>query len=228
MGIKQKTNTFRHRPIFSLRKKKRRILRRAIDWWGHRRLEQSGVTPFIDEFHATQPGHAIPPCYRDLWFLYKSVRTRRPKVVWEFGSGISTVVLTKALFDNGEGHLYSMDAEAQWAAVTTAAIPSRIAQFCTVMHSPADEVNYKGRLAFQHRVVPEVMPNFAYLDGPPLTPQRNIAIDLMLIEDELPADFFLVIDGRKENTSFLQQNFERRYVFKQREVSYQPVFELIA
>lgn len=44
-----------------------------------------------------------------LLYIYEYIRRNKPKVIVEFGSGSSTVVISKALKDNGYGILYSYE-----------------------------------------------------------------------------------------------------------------------
>ena len=81
---------------------------------------------------------------------------------------------------------------------------------------------------WRHQHVPSIAPNFVYLDGPELTNERQVAFDLLDMEDSFPPDFFLVIDDRKENTLFLKGHFRRRYKFHSRKYrGTNPTFALI-
>jgi hypothetical protein len=224
--IARKLRTFYDHPSDSLWNKKWEISHALINRWGERHLARHGVTKTLQEFVASRPAHAHKPQCGDLWFLYKTIRAHKPRILWEFGSGNSTAVIGQALHDNGDGFLYSMDAHKAWAKSTAGALPKHLKPFVQVLYSPAVEVTYHHTPAWQHSVIPDLVPNFAYLDGPPLNEQRKVAIDLLEIEDKLPADFIMVIDDRKENTRFLREHFKRRYVFKPRKEHVQPIFIL--
>ena len=58
-----------------------------------------------------RPSHAIDPNYAVLYLLYRMVRKKKPRIVLEFGSGCSTVILAEALKDNGEGFLFSLESD---------------------------------------------------------------------------------------------------------------------
>jgi hypothetical protein len=159
------------------------------------------------------------------------VRKRKPRTILEFGSGCSTVILAKALYDNQinsrrGGHLYSVDADARWADSTARSLPGFLRSVCEISYSPLLEIEYEGIPALRHARIPDVVPNFIYLDGPPLTPERQVACDVADMEDRLPADFFLVIDNRQENTKFFRRHLKLRYKFKPRNWLAQPVFVL--
>jgi hypothetical protein len=206
---------------------------KLITFWGRYQLSRNGNLNVLTEFVSARPEGAFPPDFSDLWFLYKQVRKRRPRTILEFGTGCSTVILAKALFDNEKdsqkhgGFLYSVDADPNWTESTSQAIPVFLKRFCEIWYSPVVEVEYNGTPAFRHSRLPDIAPNFAYLDGPPLTAERQVAVDILEIEDRLPSDFFLVIDDRKENTRYLLKNLKRRYRFRERRIFGAPIFILL-
>lgn len=217
----RKRDTFRRQPWVSLRCKRVELVHATVTRWGRDCLARAGVLPALEAFRAARPAWATPPEYADLWYLYRMVRRRRPSVIWEFGSGNSTVALASALADNGAGHLFSMDTDATWAAVTIKAMPECLRRLCTVRHAPLERLVYRGATAWRHRGVPERTPNFAYLDS-----GRTPTIDLLLVEEHLPSDFYLVIDDRQATTRFLHEHFVRRYRYTARRLVRQQVFEL--
>lgn len=87
------------------------ILLGALQMYRSRRaLQARGYLDFL----AKRPPDAIPPEPADLWYLYRLVRRTKPRMILEFGSGCSTVLLAQALFDNTKeserqrGFLYSL------------------------------------------------------------------------------------------------------------------------
>jgi hypothetical protein len=59
-----------------------------------------------------------------------------------------------------------------------------------------------------------------------LTLKRQVACDIVGMKGRFPADFFLVIDNRQENTMFLRRHLKRKYGFKPRKWLRQPIFIL--
>jgi|SRR5882724_1093895 len=230
--IKRKFDTFQRDPIGSTKNKARDQVHWLLSHWGKHKLHQRGALEALVDFLAIRPPSAIPPNFSDLWFLYKTVRWRNPNIILEFGSGCSTVILTQALYDNqrhsskSHSYLYSVDADPYWAEVTARTLPTHLRKFCEISYSPLLEVEYQGIPGFRHANVPNVVPNLVYLDGPPLTPEREVAVDILYIEDKLPPDFYLIIDGRKNNTMFLKRNLKRRYSFKERKIFFNYIFQL--
>ena len=82
---------------------------------------------------------------------------------------------------------------------------------------------HNGRMCHQYRIIPDVVPDFIYIDGPdPKDVQGNIrglswknpnrtvmAADLLLMEPTLLPGTFVIIDGRTNNARFLTNNLQR-------------------
>jgi predicted O-methyltransferase YrrM len=169
------------------------------------------------DFFATRPSDAIPPDHADLWYLYQLVRKKKPQVIFEFGSGCSTVLLAQALADNARdsaaqrGFLYSLDVDEKWAQVTRDTIPEGLASFYEIRHAPVAIVHHKGIPAFRHHNVPQVPVDMIYLDSPPLTPDVRVAIDPLELESLFRPGFVMCVDGRKENVRYLRSYLQRSY-----------------
>lgn len=210
--------SFCSHPRQSLEFRARPLLVPMLQRWHRYRLAKR-----VDlEFLSRRPPHGYPPDFSDFWFLYEVVRRKKPRVILEFGSGGSTVVLAQALFDNDldrpgdKGYLYSIDDQRYWADVTASMIPPSLKDVCEVRHIPTVEIEYDGAPCFRHSELPDAIPDMIYLDGPTFTKDRKIAVDILDIEKKLPPDFLLVIDGRELNTEFLKTHLSRPWRFKAR------------
>jgi len=231
--IKRKWNSFKRDPFGSVKYKTRGKVLWVLTHWASYKLRQKGALDVLLNFHADRPSSAFLADFIDLWFLYRTIRHRKPCIILEFGSGCSTVIMAQALWDNqyhsleGGSYLYSIDADPYWAEATTKAMPTHLQRFCRIVYSPLLEVEHSGTLGFRHANVPDVAANFLYLDGPALTPERKIAIDVLDMENKFPQDFYMVVDDRQENTMFLKKNLRRRYRFKKRNFIRTQIFALI-
>lgn len=248
--LKRKLDTFKRDPAYAVKMKLldsvkiviapiRRMADRTIDREPllpqevyKERLAHAGALNAIELFHARRPKDSFPPEYNDLWFLYSAVRKYRPKVLVELGSGVSTAVLAKAVEDNADnGFLYSIDAVNEWAESTRASMPVELKGFYEILYSPAQEVTYHcscgvGVRAFRHQQLPDIVPDFLYLDGPPLNPDVIVSVDVLDLEPKLERGFHMIIDGRQENMHFLRRNLTRRYAFKWRPHHQSSIWEL--
>jgi len=199
----------------------------GLHWWlrrkllpfaapgARRKLERFDVLSAIDAYNAARPPAAFQPDWVDLCHLYDDVRTFKPKALLEYGSGQSTVVLAKAIADNGGGHLTTLEADLEWAAINRAAIPADLKSYVTIIHSDFHVVS-QHEVRFSH--APVAAPDFVYLDGPafPSVTVQMAALDLVDLETNFPAGFRLVIDGRTYNKNQLLQRFKRRYRSRRR------------
>lgn len=160
----------------------------------------------------SRPADAIRPDHVDLWLLFKLVRRRKPETILEFGSGCSTVVLGAAANQNGVGHVWSVEATQKWADANRDALPATIRECVTLVYTPAveDDRDVPGWI---HEDVPDVQPDFIYLDGPPLRPGlgRWVAFDVADLEARFRPGFVMVVDGRKKNVDWLLANLRRQY-----------------
>ena len=203
-----------HRLVNRSRKRLARLVAPAVRAASRRSLARHGLLDMLDAVGARRPPHALAPDYCDLLLLYEAVRRRRPRTILEFGSGWSTCVLARALADNvaaggDAGFLHSLESDRDWAAVTVASMPAELSGYYACVHSPAVEVEWDGVAGYRHANVPDIAPDMIFLDGPPLTSARNVAVDVLDIEARLPADFLLLIDKRNANARFLRERLAR-------------------
>ena len=201
-------------------------------------LRAEGIDRWID-FGATGPG--FPPEAADLARIHRLIRTRKSFTVLEFGGGYSTIVIADALRKNRREwealssrpelrnrflfHCYSVDASKSWLELARSRIPEELDSFVTFHYSPVKIGTHNGQLCHFYENVPDVIPDFVYLDGPDpadvqgsingLTfqcPERTVMSgDPLLMESTLLPGFFLLVDGRTNNARFLQRNFQRTY-----------------
>jgi hypothetical protein len=232
--VRRKLLTFASDPVGSIRSKSeptlyscQNLVRGTYRRWGRCRLAIAGAGKPLSTFMSSRPVHAIAPDFADLWFLFHSIVARKPDLILEFGCGCSTVVMAQALKTNGGGFLYSVDADPYWASLARDAMPSYLSSFCEISYSPLEIVERNGVLGYKHLKLPAIAPNFVYLDGPALTKEVQIAIDILDMEEKLPSDFCMVIDGRWENAQYLRRHLKREYSFKDRKFLFNSVFSLI-
>jgi hypothetical protein len=180
-------------------------MRKALNWWSKRQLERRGLLDLL----SNRPSNAYRPDHVDLWFLYRQIRKKRPPCVLEFGAECSTAKLARALYDNARkssdpvGHLHSVDTVPYWAEITRTLMPKHLQGISTMTVSALTSVEFAGVRVLRHVTVPDVAPDFIYLDGPDFQDFKEKAVcDPIDIERRSHEGFCMVIDGRTENTKF--------------------------
>ena len=172
----------------------------------------------------------FPPDYRDLLRLAVIVRDRKPRSVLEFGSGQSSFVIAASMarlaFDNPESNFdfHTVEASKKYAdqaqsLVETVTAPSNF-EF-SVCESSVILQEVTGRFATLYEFIPNVRPDFVYLDGPsPADCSGSIrgfsandqlrmpmAADLIFLEYFFEPGAVILVDGRTANARFLRDAF---------------------
>jgi len=167
------------------------------------RLARCGALKELQAFVAKRPGQAFTPDFVDLWLLYSYVASEMPAVVWEFGSGLSTVVMAFALATTGQGgRLFAIEPDPEWAGSTLAALPSHLRERCDVFYSSAVPYAMPGVDTVRFADLPDEMPSLVYIDGAPKGSRFKGAENVHFVESQLQAGTTIMIDGRPEAVQF--------------------------
>lgn len=186
---------------------------------------------------------ALPPDVEDLVRIHKLIRKRKSFTVLEFGTGFSTIVIADALKKNKHDwenlktkpkirnrymfQCFTVDTSEKWIATAKERIPEDLKDFITFQFSTVKIGTFNGQLCHYYESLPDVIPDFIYLDGPdPKSVSGSInglsfqpdertvmAADLLLMESTFLPGTFILIDGRTNNARFLKNNFKRQYEF---------------
>lgn len=121
--------------------------------------------------HALPParGWAASPDF--LCNLFVHTLKFRPRSVVECSSGISTVVLARCMEIIGEGHVYSLEHDAEYAVKTRDLLQLHgLSKFATVCNAPLESIEldkWSGQW-YSHEVLPEDLRiDLLVVDGPP-------------------------------------------------------------
>lgn len=184
---------------------------------GRHRLVKLGLKDQLERVEAKCAATgALPPNYMELWYLYDDVRRLRPRVIYEFGSGLSTNIMATALSanakdDNVRGKLYSFESEKKWWEASNHWLDEKTRSFVQLIYSPVSVEKKFDTKVFRYSSIPDLVPDMMYLDGPTLTPEVKVTADILDMESRIKPGFWLVIDGRRENAEFLNCHLKRRY-----------------
>ena len=202
------------------------------DYW-----EAAGLRALFEDLPADPS--AIPPDIEDLVRLHRLARQRPCVTVLEFGVGCSTITLAHAMEQNEREHgellrsritrnshlfqVFSVDANQRWIDHTNGRIPAHLAARVHLSHSVVSATTFGGRLCHTYDNLPDVVPDFIYLDGPDPSdatgavnglsfsaPERTVmAADILVMEPTLLPGTVIVVDGRENNVRFLTRNLQR-------------------
>ena len=202
------------------------------DYW-----EAAGLRALFEDLPADPS--AIPPDIEDLVRLHRLARQRPCVTVLEFGVGCSTITLAHAMEQNEREHgellrsritrnshlfqVFSVDANERWIDHTNGRVPAHLAARVHLSHSAVSATTFGGRLCHTYDNLPDVVPDFIYLDGPDPSdavgavnglsfsaPERTVmAADILVMEPTLLPGTVIVVDGRENNVRFLTRNLQR-------------------
>ncbi len=200
---------------------------------------------------------ALEPDIDDLVRLHQLVRDRRVFTVLEFGIGYSTLVIADALSKNADEfaasdaevellpadafRVFSVDASEAWLATAMARIPCGLQTHVVPSHSKLHTGTFNGQLCHFYDQIPNVVPDFVYVDGPDPRDvcgavngldfkhrERTVMSgDLLLMEPTFVPGMMILIDGRTNNARFLATNFRRTYDWLEDPDGQFSMFELV-
>ncbi|WP_333834460.1 hypothetical protein [Rubrimonas sp.] len=198
-----------------------------------------------------------PPDLDDLARLYDLVRRRRVTTILEFGSGYSTAVMAAALEENrldfadapaflalrrnNPFELHSVDGSAAWLETTATRIPDWCRDRASMHRSDVSIGLFADRLVHYYNDLPNVCPDFIYLDGPMqhdvagevggLHFRHNdrtvVAADIARMEWLLLPGTYVLVDGRTNNARFLRANLQRDWNYSHEPEADVHSFELV-
>jgi hypothetical protein len=183
-----------------------------------------------------------PPDLDDLARLHNLVRTRKVLTILEFGVGFSTMIMADALAKNRQDHerelnamkirclhpfkIFSVDADEDWILKTEKRIRHDLKEHVVLVKSDVYIGTFNDRLCHYYKNVPDVVPDFIYLDGPgghqvqgaldgssfsDNLERTVVAADVLRLEPTLVPGLMVVIDGRTNNARFLKNNLQRNW-----------------
>jgi hypothetical protein len=195
------------------------------------------------------------PEYDDLCRLHYITLSRKCVNTLEFGSGFSTVILADAkrlLSDHFAAwakdhiradhpfHVYSVEEEQRFLEITKQRLGGQLQPYATVSRSSVDAILHDNRFATVYSKLPDISPDFIYLDGPSLfgtTQEINgfsfcnksrmpMSADILRFEFFLEPGTLILVDGRTANARFLLAYLRRNWAYHHDDVGDIHYFEL--
>ena len=183
----------------------------------------------------------FPPVIEDLARLHRLIRKRKAFTVLEFGSGLSTIVMADALSKNKADFLglkekpllrnrfmfqiFSVESDKKWIEYSQSNFPNHLLEHVNFHYSDIKIDTFNGRICHFYDNLPDIVPDFIYLDGPnPKDVKGSVngitfqcdertvmAADILLMESILLPGTFILVDGRTNNARFLNNNLQRNF-----------------
>ncbi len=206
-----------------------------------------------DTFYSVSPNleTAYTPEMDDLCRLHYLINTRKVTTILEFGIGKSTIVFDDAIRKNKDNYYlelqglrrsnlfecHSVDNYKKWIDEVKSKSNTQNVHY---HFSKLDMGTFNGRICTFYQNMPNICPDFIYLDGPDqFSPEGDIrgittnhpdrlpmAADLLSIEHFLLPGTLIVTDGRTANARFLKSNFQRNWIYCHDVNADQHYFEL--
>ena len=178
--------------------------------------------------------------FNDLCRLHWIVLSRKVFTTLEYGSGFSTAFIADACFIlscyfnniindirvEKKFHIFSLDESSKFLKITKKRIPRFISDHVTLIKSKINVVKYQNKFATTYSMIPDISPDFIYLDGPSTFTKKRykgfsfnnisrfpMSSDLLHFEYFLEPGTFLLVDGRTANARFLKDHFKRKWKY---------------
>ena len=189
----------------------------------------------------------------DLSRLHWLALKKKALNILEFGSGFSTVIfadvcniLTFFFKDKIElrlekkFHTYSLEESQKFLKITKRRIAKKSLKNISLIKAKHKIIYYKGKYASKCLNIPNISPDFIYLDGPSQYFQKKnldgfnfnfisrfpMSADLLILEYFFEPGTIIVIDGRTSNARFLRDHFKRNWNYIHDEKGDIHIFEL--
>ena len=192
------------------------------------------------------------PILNDLYRLYNFITLNKRLCVLEFGCGYSSIIINKALESNKKNFKkktkeirqhnlfkhYSVDDDKNFIKLTKNKMPNNKTSIFYYSRNSIVKTGYQ--ISNQYDKIPNINPDFIYIDGPDLFKINGISkginlrnpdkmpmnSDLLCIENFLVPGTIILMDGRTSNARFLRNNFKRNWFYKYDNLNDQNIFLL--
>ncbi len=204
--------------------------------------EDTKTTRYPTFLRTVKAGEKKPFTYElsDLCRLHWIILSRKALNTLEYGSGFSTIFMADAcyilshFFNNtlseirveNKFHVYALEESLEYLKITKKRVPQFLSKFVSLIHSKINLTQYDGRFVTTYSTIPDISPDFIYLDGPSTFVKKRLkgfsinnisrfpmSSDLLTFEYFLEPGTFIIVDGRTANSRFLKDYFKRKWKY---------------
>ena len=169
------------------------------------RINYQQIQAFISLNSLLKPNMPLPPMRGSVIspdianILAATIMKHRPEVIVECGSGISTLISGYCVQKNGHGHIWSLEHEKEYAAITQENLNEHgLAQHVEVLFAPLKEytINEKRYLFYDSETLKQIDSiDLLFIDGPPRTIYLDIRYPaLPLLAQKLSPNSIIILD----------------------------------
>lgn len=158
----------------------------------------------------------------DYMLLHRYVLARKPRVIVEFGSGKSSIVLGHALKRTG-GQLFTYEALPEYHANLLDVMPDELRSAVTAICSPRVVTEFRGMFGVRYAESPPADAEFFFVDGPVeiVNGRRGACLDLLFHLERHPDRHVSAIIDQKFSSQEAYQS-----VLPAGSVRYDPVMNV--
>ena len=146
------------------------VIKKKFIPYYERRAEDFFKSKNIYKYFLSGHNSEVKPNFVDLKNIFELITSRKPRCVLEFGVGFTTICICLALKENEKngfnGQLYTVDAEKSWLENTENKLPPELKKYVTFHYSSCSASIVNNQLVSIYDNLPNISPNFIYLDGP--------------------------------------------------------------
>ena len=183
------------------------------------------------------------PVLSDLYRIHQYITLNKRTTVLEYGTGWSTLVISKALFENEKKFknklfsrianpfkLFVLDNEKKYLKISKKRLFKYSQRKLNVnfYFSNVKMTTFNDRISTEYLKHPKVNPDFIFLDGPDQFKVKGhinnistnnldmmpMSCDILKYENFLTPGTIILTDGRSANARFLKNNFQRNWDHK--------------
>jgi|SRR3989344_1476667 len=172
----------------------RRLVGRPIKFYYKYRLGKGGSREIMQFIRSAQPQTGLKYDYYIKYYeIYKHIVKHKPKELLDLGSGMSTIVMASALYEQKiNGKIVAMEEDEEYAKIIKSVIPTHLISYIDYITSPSIESVYGIFSGRRYKNIPKREYDFIHVDGPKQAGLFDM--DLIFLLHDRP--LYAIIDGR--------------------------------